>query len=393
MIFSAAEFEQRIDRLTSILKEKSIDAVVLNQSADLFYYTGSVLPLYCVIASEGDAFVLARKSSARIMDEAAHMKFEFFNNSKDLQNIWNAHSLHVVKSLGFNLNATSYSVVNRIIQLSDNAEPVDLSWDLRMLRMVKSNDEIEIQKRAGKLAAQLTDVIVDKFTPGMTELELSAHIEHFFRVNGNGIVTTNQEGLVIASGVCSAGLNTLAGNKFDGICSGAGISPALPFGASFNVIPSHTPILFDFGFVLDGYHVDITRMASHGEPSQAVINAYRAMQQIEKSCVAALIPGESWESVYKIALTISEKLGYADGFMGLGKEKVRFVGHGVGVQLDEPPFFAPKMPQLIEENMVVAIEPKVSIPGIGVVGIENTYVIRKGEASLITSASQEFIIL
>jgi Xaa-Pro aminopeptidase len=75
MIFSAAEFEQRIVRLTSVLKEKCIDAVVLNQSADLFYYTGSVLPLYCVISSTGDAFVLARKSSARIKDEVTHMKF------------------------------------------------------------------------------------------------------------------------------------------------------------------------------------------------------------------------------------------------------------------------------------------------------------------------------
>jgi Xaa-Pro aminopeptidase len=72
---------------------------------------------------------------------------------------------------------------------------------------------------------------------------------------------------------------------------------------------------------------------------------------------------------------------------------VRFVGHGVGIQLDEPPFFAPKMPQLIEETMVVAIEPKVSLPGIGVVGIENTYVIRKGGSSLITCTSDEFIIL
>jgi Xaa-Pro aminopeptidase len=321
------------------------------------------------------------------------MKFELFSGSKDLQNIWNAHSLQNVKSLGFNLDATSYSVVNRMRLLSSQAETMDLSWDLRALRMVKSEDEIKIQERAGMTAARITDVIRDKFIPGMSELEMSAHIEHFFRVNGNCIVKSNQEGLVIASGVCSAGFNTLAGNKFDGICSGAGVSPALPFGASFDIIPSHTPILFDFGFVLDGYHVDITRMASHGEPAPAVIDAFKAMLQIEKACVAALIPGASWVSVYQVALTMAEKLGFANEFMGLGKEKVRFVGHGVGIQLDEPPFFAPKMLQFIEENMVVAIEPKVSLPGIGVVGIENTYVVRKSGSSQITCASDEFIIL
>jgi Xaa-Pro dipeptidase len=136
-------------------------------------------------------------------------------------------------------------------QLSSSAEAVDLSWELRALRMVKSTDEIEVHKRAGAIVAKMTGVIRDKFIPGMTELDLSAQIEHFFRMSGNGIVSSNQEGLVIASGVCSAGLNTLAGNKFDGICSGAGISPALPFGASFDVISSNTPILFDYGFVLD----------------------------------------------------------------------------------------------------------------------------------------------
>lgn len=393
MIFSTIEFEQRINRLCSILKEKDIDAAVLNQSTDLFYYTGSVLPLYCVISSAGDTFILARKSSARIENEVPHITFEFFNGSKDLQNIWNSHSLQNVKTLGFNLDETSYSVVNRMKQLTNNAQIADISWELRCLRMVKSEDEIAIQQRAGTIIARITDVIHDKFIPGMTELELSAHIEHFLRANGNGVIVSKQEGLVLAPGVCSAGLNTLAGNKFDGICSGAGISPALPFGASLDVIPSKTPILFDFGFVLDGYHVDMTRMASHDEPAQAVIEAYKAMLEIEKVCVAALIPGASWESVYQIAVNLSDKFGFTDEFMGIGREKVRFVGHGVGLQLDEPPFFAPKMHQTIEENMVVAIEPKVSLPGIGVVGIENTYLIRKSGALLITPAEHEFIIL
>lgn len=393
MIFTTEEFKQRITRLCSVLKEKCINAVVLNQSADLLYYTGSVLPLYCVISSEGDAFVLARKSSVRIETEVSHIRFEFFNGTKELQNIWDARQLHGIKKLGFNLDATSYSVVSRMVRLSPQAEIVDFSSELRALRMVKSEDEINIQRRAGVMVAQITDVIRGKFIPGMTELELSAHIEHFFRVNGNGIVTSKQEGLVIASGVCSSGRNTLSGNKFDGICSGAGISPALPFGASNDIIPSHTPILFDFAFVLDGYHVDMTRMASYGEPLPVVIDAYQAMLQIEKACVAALIPGASWESVYQIAVAMSERLGFADEFMGLGREKVRFVGHGVGIQLDEPPFFAPKMQQIIEENMVVAIEPKVALPEIGVIGIENTYLVRKNGSLLITPASDEFIIL
>jgi Xaa-Pro aminopeptidase len=278
-------------------------------------------------------------------------------------------------------------------QLSPGAAVEDITADVRFLRMIKSEAEIAVHTRAGVLASKMTDVIREKLSDGITELEMSAYIEHAFRLSGNGVITSKQEGLVLASGVCSAGVNTLAGNKFDGICSGMGVSPALPFGASFDVIPQNTPVLFDFGFVLDGYHVDITRMASLGKPAQRVLDAFNVMCDIEKAVVALLKPGNTWESTYERALEMAGKSGLGDEFMGLGKEKVRFVGHGVGIQLDEPPFLAAKMPMRLAANMVVAIEPKVSIPDVGVVGIENTYVIREHGAELLTTAPEEFIII
>jgi len=393
MIFNAREFEARIENLVEVLRTRNIDAAVFNQSSDLYYYTGSVLPLYCVIPANGKPFVLARKSSARIEHDITHMSFEYFTGSKDLQNIWNHYSLVNAKKLAFILDAASYSSVTRMAQLSPGAAVEDISADVRFLRMIKSETEIAVQTRAGVLASKMTDVICEKLTDGITELEMSAHIEHAFRLSGNGVITSKQEGLVLASGVCSAGVNTLAGNKFDGICSGMGVSPALPFGASFDVIPRNTPVLCDFGFVLDGYHVDITRMASLGKPAQRVLDAYNAMCEIEKAVVASLKPGNSWESTYERALAMADKSGLSDEFMGLGKEKVRFVGHGVGIQLDEPPFLAAKMPMQLAVNMVVAIEPKVSIPDVGVVGIENTYVIREHGAELLTAAPEEFIII
>ena len=392
-IFNADEFGNRIQNLKSLLVKRGIDAAIFNQSPDLYYYTGSVLPLYCVIPSNGEPFVLARKSSARIESDVTHMKFEYFTGSKDLKKIWADYSLAEAKKIAFTLESSSYASVSRMRDLSSDAAIEDISNDVRALRMTKSEAEIAIQTRAGKNASYMTDIIREKLRPGITELEMSAHIEHAFRLSGNGVIASKQEGLVMSSGVCSAGLNTLAGNKFDGICSGTGVSPALPFGASFDAIPLNTPVLFDFGYVLDGYHADITRMASIGNPSEKVLDAYRAMREIEKAVVERLKPGNTWESIYDLALIMAAEKGYREEFMGLGKEKVRFVGHGVGIQLDEPPFLAAKMPQLLAAGMVVAIEPKVSFPDIGVVGIENTYVIRKDGAELITTAPEDFIII
>ncbi len=195
------------------------------------------------------------------------------------------------------------------------------------------------------------------------------------------------------SGVCVAGVRTLAGTKFEGVCGGTGLSPAVPYGATETIIAEGEPIVLDFAFVRHGYHIDQTRMASWGRPSDTVQRAYEAMLDVQQRVFDALRPGTRWEDVYAIALARAAESGYADTFMGVGREQVSFVGHGVGLELDEPPFLAPRMPYPLEVGMTIAVEPKVALPGIGVVGIEDTIVVRDGAPDRLTTCSQEWIVL
>jgi Xaa-Pro dipeptidase len=391
--FTSQEYNTRILSLQKLLQEKGIEAAVFNHRAELYYYSGSVLPLYCVIPAQGQSFLLARKGSSRILSESTHMPLELFSGSKDLAAIWKKYGLAAVKKIGFILDLSSYSSVSRMLQLSEGSEPVDISWDVRTLRMVKSDAEIVIQKKASEIISKIPEIIQARFKPGMTELELSAHIEFFLRMNGGELLNSKQEGLVLAYGVCSAGLQSLAPNKFDGICSGTGISPALPFGGSDAHIPPQSAIIVDYGFVLNGYHVDMTRMFSHGQPPAEALKAQKVMLEIEYAVLDAIKPGATWESVWDVSLSIARSSGYEEYYMGYGPEKVRFVGHGLGLHLDEPPFLAPKMPYEIKENMVIAIEPKVSLPGIGVVGIEDTVLVTSDGATILTDCPQNFYIL
>jgi Xaa-Pro aminopeptidase len=128
-------------------------------------------------------------------------------------------------------------------------------------------------------------------------------------------------------------------------------------------------MLIDISLLFEGYHSDQTRMFCWGEPSPQVKRVYEAMVQVEHGIIANLQPGRTWESVYQSALAQAKELGYAEGFMGLGVEKVKFVGHGVGLELDEPPFLAPGMDEVLTRGMTLAIEPKVALPEIGVVSI------------------------
>lgn len=391
--FTDSEFTSRINKMKILLSEKGISAAVFNQPSELYYYSGSVIPLYLVIPAEGEAFLLARKGDQKLRENVSHIETFSFTGSKDLQKIWADRKLDTASKIGFTLDSTSYSSVERIIKLSPAALPYDLSWDARFIRMIKSSAEIEVMQRGGKIAAQIPDIIRKNFKHGMTELEISLFIENYFRLNKSSGLNSKQEALVVSPGVCSSGSNTLSGNKFDGICSGKGISHANPFGASDDVIKEHDPIIFDYAFILEGYHLDITRMANIGKPSDKVQKAYQAMLTIHKEIISMIKPGVIWEDVFLYAEKRASDFGYSNEFMGLGSDKVRFVGHGVGLLLDEPPFLAPKMKYEIAENMTIAIEPKVSLEGIGVVGIEDTILVTKDGAEIITPAPHDYIII
>ncbi len=392
--FTIAELTERMRRLQRHLAGKGIGLAVLTQNSDLYYYTGSVQPLYLLVPADGEPLALARKSLTRIREEITHIRSEAFSGTKDLTAILEMYGPSRSKRIGLTLDVVSYATVNRLMRLFPNAEIADLSWDIRMLRATKSVVEIAIQARGGEIMARVPEVVREAFRPGMTELELSAALEHYLRLNGHGIIRFRREGIEVALfGVLSAGVNSLAGTKFDGICAGVGVSPGAPYGASRDPIPQGAPVIIDFAFVLDGYHVDQTRMLSWGEPSDEVLNAFDAMLRVEDAIVGALKPGVPWEDIYSMSVDMAAELGYADTFMGSGTERVKFVGHGVGLELDEPPYLAPGMTDPLEAGMVIAIEPKVALPGVGVVGNEDTVVVTDSGVRVLTTCPPDFIVV
>lgn len=389
-----AEYRERIIKLQQFLKTQGIELAVFNLNSDLYYYSGSVQPLYMAIPAEGDGVLIARKSLERIRTETPFLTLETFQNTRDLQRILAERGWSKARKVGFTLENTAYATVVRWLKLFEGAEAVDISWDIRRLRMVKSESELAIFREAGRKMAELPRIVRESFRPGMTELELSAAIEHFMRLNGHGgLVRCRREGIEMNYGVCSVGSNALAGTKFDGICGGEGLDRAVPYGASWQPITPGMPVILDYAFVYRGYHLDQTRMFCWGEPRPEAVKALEAMVQVERFIAERLVPGAVWSEIYEAAVQLAEKLGYGESFMGLDPEKVKFVGHGVGLELDEPPYLAPKMNETIEVGMVLALEPKVSLPGIGVIGNEDTVIVTETGAEWVTTAPGEMIVV
>jgi Xaa-Pro dipeptidase len=394
MNFALDEFAGRLTNLQQLLTKHKVDLAVLNLNPDLYYFTGSVQPMYFLAPATGKPVLLARKSGERIRTEAPGLPLELFYNTKDLVRIIGQYGFSAAKRIGFTLENTAYATVNRWLLLFEGAIPVDISNETRYLRMVKSQTELEVIRAGGRIIAGIPSIVKTAFQPGMTELELSAALERYLRLNGHGgLLRCRREGIEMGNGVCSAGPNALAGTKFDGVCAGTGLTAANPYGAGNRPILPNQPVVLDYAFNYQGYHLDQTRMFCWGTPSPEAVKAFQTMLEIEQTLMEELQPGKSWSELYELAVKLATDLGYGAEFMGMGSEKVRFVGHGVGLELDEPPYLAPRLDFPILPGMVIALEPKVALPGIGVIGNEDSVLVTEAGCECLTVAPPEMITI
>jgi Xaa-Pro aminopeptidase len=156
---------------------------------------------------------------------------------------------------------------------------------------------------------------------------------------------------------------------------GAGVSPAVAQGAGFARIKAGEPILLDYVFVWQGYIADHTRIFALGSLPPDLLKAHQAMLDLQAVIRDQARPGLPAGDLYDTAVSWAAANGWGDWFMGADDQRIRFIGHGVGLELDEYPFLAKGQDMPLAEGMTIALEPKLIIPGRGVVGIENTHVL------------------
>jgi Xaa-Pro dipeptidase len=175
---------------------------------------------------------------------------------------------------------------------------------------------------------------------------------------------------------------------------GVGPSPAFGQGSSHKKIRRNEPIIVDFAGCLDGYMVDQTRVFAIGGISDRLKKAYEDMLLVQERMMTLADKRPTWGEVYEECLALATDQGYADSFMGNRGAQVSFIGHGIGIEIDEYPFLARGFKDMtLEPGMVFAFEPKVVFPGEGAVGIENTFHLSDQGLKMLTFSDQELGIL
>jgi Xaa-Pro aminopeptidase len=158
-------------------------------------------------------------------------------------------------------------------------------------------------------------------------------------------------------------------------------------------IQPHEPILLDYAGACDGYHSDQARLFSLGGLPEDLVQAHEACLRILEEVLATVRPGVKASEAFVRAQGVAERLGYGNHFMNTGPAQVSFVGHGVGVELDEIPYLAKGSDLIVEAGMTLAVEPKIVFPGRGVVGVEDTILVTTGDPEFLTVTPRDLVML
>jgi Xaa-Pro aminopeptidase len=286
----------------------------------------------------------------------------------------------------------SYTDYRRLENVFSPCPTANLTPLLRNIRMIKTPYEINLLRISASLHEKTYSEIPDCFRPGMTDLELQAEIELRMRRNGSlGSFRTFGE-MDIFMGSVLTGNNAQTPSPYDFALGGAGADASLPIGADGTILKTGTSVMIDMAGNYTAYLTDMTRTFSIGELPEYAYAAHLTACRIEKEIASVMRPGLPASEPYRIAMDIAQQAGLADRFMGT-RQQAKFVGHGVGLQINELPVLTARSKDVLEEGMTIAVEPKFVIPDVGAVGIEDTYLITADGAEQITYSPKEILNL
>lgn len=394
-ITPTTELEYRCNRLQEYMAFSGLDAVIIVQNADLFYFTGTVQSGNLYVPAQGQPIFMVRKEAARARMESGLKEVIPFTSTKDIPGILSMYGYAEPKRIGLELDVMPVSFFERYRKVYPNAEYVDATPIIRKVRMIKSHYEIHLMKDAADQMDLVYRRACEVIHEGMTDLDLAAELEYTARRCGHqGMVRMRGFNSEVFFGHVFSGSDSSVPSYSDTPLGGLGINTSFGQGAGLKRIERNEVIMVDLAGCSDGYLVDQTRIFTIGGLSDRLCRAYEDMLKIQSLMQKIAVPGATWSSVYDDCLSLAVKMGYADNFMGSKGSQVSFIGHGLGIEIDEFPLIARGFgDMLLEVGMAFAFEPKVVFPGEGAIGIENTFCISNEGLKQLTYSSQELYIL
>lgn len=386
------ELENRMERFKEVMNasNQEWEMTVIFSKINLFYFTGTMQDGMLVIPRDGQAVFWVRKSYERALDESVFPEIRHMYSFRDAAATMN----NLPETVYLETESVPLAFYQRFTKHFQfkNFKPVDLP--IKRLRSVKSKYELDLLRKSGKIHQHvMEDLVPGLLREGMSEADLGAELFGvLIREGHHGLTRFGMFDTEVLLGHIGFGETPLYNSYFDGASGNRGLSPAAPVLGSRDVKLAKGDLVYlDVGCGFEGYNTDKTTTYMFGESlPQHVIDAHNRCVEIQKEISSKLKPGAIPEEIYTSVMDGLDD-DFKENFMGYGKRRVKFLGHGIGLLIDELPVIAERFTEPLESGMVFAVEPKKGIPGIGMVGIENTFIVTPHGGECITGDSPGLI--
>jgi Xaa-Pro aminopeptidase len=387
-----SELTLRMNRFRKIMDvhNSNWELASIFSKINLYYFTGTMQEGMLLIPRNGDAILWVRRSYERAINESAFQHIRPMDSFRDAAAQYKSIPAEIYLETEF----VPIAFLKRFQKYFPFHEALSLDAVVAVLRSLKSSYEIEIMIRSGELhRIVLEDRVPEMLREGMSEVELTGILyKEMLQLGHHGVARFGMFDTEMAIGHIAFGESSLYPTSFNGPGGNYGMSPAVPMVGNRNRKLKKGDLVFiDIGFGVDGYHTDKTlNYIFHGKPDISVLDDHNRCLEIQDQLSAQLKPGAIPSEIYENVMK-GLSPGFLKNFMGYGNRQVKFLGHGIGLVIDEIPVIAKGFDNPLEENMVLALEPKKGLSNIGMVGIENTFIVTPQGGKCITGFSRGLI--
>lgn len=370
-----------------MMATQQADACLISSNSNLLYTCGRVLNGFAYIPIEGEACFFARRPVGLQGEQIYYIR-----KPEQIPDILRENGITLPQVLMLEEGEISHNEWLRLNATFNPQKTIDATALLRMVRSVKTDYEITQTKLSAQLQSEIFALVPSLYRSGMTDTELAAAFEWEMRVRG-AVPRMRIFGPSMEGALCTVwgGDNAAVPSPYDFSLGGAG-HPAMPLGDSGIVLKTGTTAMIDCGGNFSGYMSDQTRAFSLGKIPTKAYDTHQIALDIIHHLEENIKPGVLCEDIYKDTLRIVDENKLSPFFMGY-TQQAQFIGHGIGIVVNELPVLCDRNKTPIQENMILAIEPKFTLPGIGAVGLENSYIVRTNGLEKITTAPEEILPL
>lgn len=396
-----AEARPRWERCRRLLARWAPEAsglLVFSRIA-IYYLTGTLGAGIFWLPRAGTPVLLLRKGLERAALESPVSELRPFRSYREVGELLAGAGSPLGDVVAADMAGLPWSLSAMLCERLPHVRFVSGDAVLSRVRAVKSPWELDRLAEAGRRHHQgLCEVLPRLIRPGMTERDIAVLcISAYLELGHGGLMRMNAPGEEVFFGHIAADDSGNYPHYYNGPMGFRGTHPALPCLGSESVVwRPGSPLTVDMGFTFKGYTTDKTQTYWAGGPDsmpEQARRAYGLCVEIQRLAAASLRPGAIPSRIWRETLDLVAGTPFAAGFMGLGDNKVPFLGHGIGLAIDEYPVIATGFDEALEAGMVLALEPKIGIPGFGMVGIENSFVVEPGGGRCLSGDETDVIFV